>query len=754
MFGDLWPDARARRGPDRLGHQRRARPHLDVAPEIADLLARYVLPEWDEAERRAVGAHRRDARTTSCGARGSRPASGWWRSCAAASGSRPPPGACRSDVAWTDEVLDPRVLTIGFARRFATYKRATLLLSQPERLRGAAASTDRPVQIVFAGKAHPADEQGKEMIRQIVAFSADPEVRHRFVFLEDYDIAVARALYQGADVWLNNPRRPLEACGTSGMKAALNGALNCRSSTAGGTRCSTARTAGPSRSAEDVEDLDRRDELEADACSTSSSARSCRCSTSAYGGPVPRRWVEEGAASLRSLGPQVTRRGWCATTWAAVRADRRPGPTALAADGLARARALAAWKARVRGAWHGVHVDSVDGDRPSADLGAPATVEAVVALGDLGADDVEVQLAPRPGRAKRRDRRPSIVRMEPAGGADDDHVRYRDRSERARRPLRVHRPGRPHHPDLVRRSRWAWPPGPDPRGWAGPGEAPNRRMWFGSGGPGPRFRPWFGRTARVDGLRSEDAPIARQCVSVHSHVIEDVFGVAATQHGRRSPGSSSPPSGSSVRPGATSSGSGVPPADRPRCVRGGRVVRDLPPPRWRVVPLASGPEAVAGHRLAARLHRLRGVRQGGHRRAGARAVPPHRPVGCLAHHVVASAADTVPWSMASRSPPWRGRCSTSPGSAPRSGCAPAGRTCTRSACRPCPRHRHGRGPPHRGQGGPRARHDGQAGGGRAPSLSDRLRRRPHRRLRSHRIRVGVPGRRRAQPATSSRPRSG
>ena len=217
---------RGRRGPDHVDHQRRPRPHLDVARD------------------------RRRARRATCSPTGTRPTAPQWarvvetpddelwrareqarermvtfvrRRLKEAAATR---GLTGSDVAWTDEVLDPRVLTVGFARRFATYKRATLLLSQPERLRALLLSPDRPVQLVFAGKAHPADEQGKEMIRQIVAFSSDPEIRHRFVFVDDYDISVARALYQGSDVWLNNPRRPQEACGTSGMKAALNGGLN------------------------------------------------------------------------------------------------------------------------------------------------------------------------------------------------------------------------------------------------------------------------------------------------------------------------------------------------------------------------------------------------------------------------------------------------------------------------------------------------------------------------------------------------
>ncbi|HEU0264598.1 MAG TPA: alpha-glucan family phosphorylase, partial [Geobacterales bacterium] len=125
-----------------------------------------------------------------------------------------------------DEVLDPEMLTIGFARRFATYKRGTLLLRDLERLARILTNHDRPVQIVFAGKAHPQDNEGKELIRQIVQLSKQDRFRHRVVFLEDYDMAVARYLVQGADIWLNTPRRPLEASGTSGMKVAMNGGLN------------------------------------------------------------------------------------------------------------------------------------------------------------------------------------------------------------------------------------------------------------------------------------------------------------------------------------------------------------------------------------------------------------------------------------------------------------------------------------------------------------------------------------------------
>jgi glycogen phosphorylase len=123
--------------------------------------------------------------------------------------------------------LDPEVLTIGFARRFATYKRASLLFSRPERLAQLLADPDRPIQVLVAGKAHPADEGGKDVIQQVVDFAREPAAAGRVVFLEDYEMTLARRLVQGVDVWLNTPRRPLEASGTSGMKAALNGVLNC-----------------------------------------------------------------------------------------------------------------------------------------------------------------------------------------------------------------------------------------------------------------------------------------------------------------------------------------------------------------------------------------------------------------------------------------------------------------------------------------------------------------------------------------------
>jgi starch phosphorylase len=134
--------------------------------------------------------------------------------------------APKSVISGVESVLDQDILTIAFARRFATYKRANLIFHDPQRLAAMISSKTHPVQFIFAGKAHPKDDEGKKLIQQLFRLIQDPVLRNRIVFIEDYDMRLARYLVQGADIWLNNPRRPNEACGTSGMKAAVNGVLN------------------------------------------------------------------------------------------------------------------------------------------------------------------------------------------------------------------------------------------------------------------------------------------------------------------------------------------------------------------------------------------------------------------------------------------------------------------------------------------------------------------------------------------------
>ena len=303
-------------------------------------------------------------------------------------------GASDAELTWVEDVFDENVLTIGFARRVPSYKRLTMMLHDPVRLTDLLLDPERPVQIVIAGKAHPADDSGKLMIQQMVRFADDPRVRNRIVFLPDYDMALGRTLVQGCDVWLNNPLRPLEACGTSGMKAALNGALNLSILDGWWDEWFDGGNGWAIPSADRVDDPARRDELEASALYD--------LLTQSVGplfydrGPdgLPRRWLEMVAHTLRTLGPraQATRMVREYVTELYLPAARASQALAAGGPGYAGARQLAAWKDRVTKAWPGVGIEHVEADESAQSPGARLVVRASVALGELSPDDVAVQV--------------------------------------------------------------------------------------------------------------------------------------------------------------------------------------------------------------------------------------------------------------------------------------------------------------------------------------------------------------------------
>jgi starch phosphorylase len=426
MFADLWQDVPEDETPI-TSVTNGVHALTWVSAEMNDLLSRYVLPEWatagseywdriEEARADEVWRAKEQGREQLVAFIRRR-----LRESELARGMSP------SDVVWCDEVLDSKALTICFARRFASYKRATLLLAQPDRLRSLLLAGNRPVQFVFAGKAHPADETGKEMIREIVTFAGDLGIRHRFVFLEDYDISVARALYQGADVWLNNPRRPQEACGTSGMKAALNGGLNCSILDGWWDELFNGENGWAVSSAEQLDDPERRDEVEANSLFELLERQIVPLFYERWEGPVPRRWVRRIKSSLRSLGPEVI-----AARMVRDYVDDLYEPTAaqtdrLSSDGFRPAQELAAWKARVVAAWDGVEVLSVETDIDVASLGTDRVVDAEVSLGTLDAIDVEVQLLHGlVGQADELEQ-PTVVTMEATDAAAAGNRRYRGR---------------------------------------------------------------------------------------------------------------------------------------------------------------------------------------------------------------------------------------------------------------------------------------------------------------------------------------
>ena len=302
-------------------------------------------------------------------------------------------GVSPAEVTWTDQVLDRDVLTIGFARRVPTYKRLALMLSDPERLTRLLTDPKRPIQLVVAGKSHPDDEQGVSLIQRLVQFSDNPAVRDRIVFLPNYDMGMARVLVPGCDVWLNNPLRPLEASGTSGMKCALNGSLNLSILDGWWAEMYDGSNGWAIPTADGVEDPVRRDQIEADALYDLLEQTVVPKFYDRDEDGIPRRWLEMVRSTLATLGPKVQ-----ATRMVEDYVKDLYTPIARASAQLDRApyehaKDLAVWKEKVRAAWPGVRVSFVEADLGDVvRLGDDVAVSATVDLNGLEPDDVEVQM--------------------------------------------------------------------------------------------------------------------------------------------------------------------------------------------------------------------------------------------------------------------------------------------------------------------------------------------------------------------------
>lgn len=322
---------------------------------------------------------------------------------------------------WVDDLLDPEVLTIGFARRVPTYKRLTLMLRDPERLTKLLTDPERPVQIVIGGKSHPADDSGKILIQQLVRFSRDPKVRGRIVFLPDYDISLAKDLYPGCDVWLNNPLRPLEACGTSGMKAALNGALNLSILDGWWDEWYDGRNGWAIPTADTASSDEERDDAEASALYDLIEHQLVPRFYEREGG-IPLAWLSMVRHTMTDLGRKATSDRMVRDYVQRLYVPAAVHDVALRADDFAEARELAAFVARVREAWPRISIAGVDssGIPAQAQAGDTLHVSAAVRLDGLSADDVAVELAY--GRTDEDDALAgdhSVHRLSPSGPAVD-----------------------------------------------------------------------------------------------------------------------------------------------------------------------------------------------------------------------------------------------------------------------------------------------------------------------------------------------
>jgi len=292
-----------------------------------------------------------------------------------------------------ESVLDQGALTIVFARRFATYKRANLLLHDPQRFEKILTSTEHPVQFVFAGKAHPKDNEGKELIKRLIQFARDPDLRHRILFLEDYNIDIARRLVQGADIWLNTPRRPYEACGTSGIKAAANGVLNV--SILDGWWCEgySDEVGWRIGNGEEYEDHNFQDSVESQALYNLLENDVIPCFYDRKDGDVPERWMGMMKASIKTA----------MGNFSALKMVKKYNemfyiPAAkrmhdLLANNAEEAMRLNLFRERLNSNWKEIKIG-----RPVRNMEGPFrvgnsfTVAVDVTLGKLRPDEVEVEL--------------------------------------------------------------------------------------------------------------------------------------------------------------------------------------------------------------------------------------------------------------------------------------------------------------------------------------------------------------------------
>jgi starch phosphorylase len=302
-------------------------------------------------------------------------------------------GAVERRIQQAEDALSPYVLTLAFARRFATYKRGNLLLRDPERLLGLLKDNDRPIQLIFAGKAHPMDMPGKELIREIIHFAEKYDVTSRIVFLENYDITVARYLTSGADVWLNTPRRPMEASGTSGMKAAMNGVLNCSILDGWWDEAYNPEVGWAIGQGEQYADTNLQDDVESKALYDLLEREIIPLFYQRGRDGLPREWIKRMKTCMREIGQSMSSHRMLIDYsnkfyFPALKNYRR-----MIKDDYAEAKSLAAYFTKLRSAWDSIKIIKIESSaKPVMQRGDALTVTASIELGPVSPGELKVEL--------------------------------------------------------------------------------------------------------------------------------------------------------------------------------------------------------------------------------------------------------------------------------------------------------------------------------------------------------------------------
>lgn len=393
MWKNLWPELELKEIP--ISHVTNGvYPRTWISHDMLDLLDRFLGPKfyfepdsaeiWDrlnsisDEELWRTHERRRERLVTAC------------RQRLAASYVRL--GMPDGEVVRSSDVLSPYVLTLSFARRFATYKRGTLLLKDPDRLIKLLTNKDMPLQLVMAGKAHPHDAEGKDLIRELVHFSRREEVFGRLVFIEDYDMAIGRYMTSGSDVWLNTPRRPLEASGTSGMKAGMNGVLNCSVLDGWWAEAYTPDIGWAIGSGEEYQDEALQDKIEAEDLYDLLEQEILPLFYGRGRDSIPRGWIKKMRASMKAIGSQFATHRMLKEYYAGYYEAALAESKALEADDYKSSVSLARYIEKMRGAWQSVKIiDFTDDGAPVMERGAAIMVSALVDLAGLSPDDVVVE---------------------------------------------------------------------------------------------------------------------------------------------------------------------------------------------------------------------------------------------------------------------------------------------------------------------------------------------------------------------------
>ncbi len=334
-------------------------------------------------------------------------------------------GGSKSEINIANEVLDPSALTIGFARRFATYKRGNLIFRNLERLAGILFNANRPVQIIIAGKAHPKDEEGKRIIQEIVNYSKGHNLRKRIVFIENYDMNVARYMVEGCDVWLNNPRRPMEASGTSGMKVIANGGLNFSVLDGWWDEAYNQDVGWKIGNGEEYQDIDYQDEIEANVIYDVLEKEIVPLFYDRGSDNLPRGWISMMKNSMRELTPVFNTNRMVKEYFHKFYLNSYERRKLLMQDNWREGKKFSQWKTMIYENWDKITCSGIEFNNGSEHkVGEKNRIVAKVQLGNLTIEDVDVQIYYGKFDEIQDSENNKFASMTPIATSDDNIVTY------------------------------------------------------------------------------------------------------------------------------------------------------------------------------------------------------------------------------------------------------------------------------------------------------------------------------------------